>query len=235
MASRSSARSCTSWPLVEVACFFDCSRLALRLSTRPAAMRESFSKRARQLAGLLADLTVEIGQLRLQLLDARMAVEQRRGLLGQLRAQRDPLLRQPADQFGIEHFRGLDRLAALKHLADQPRLGFGIGFQRAGVVQLGIQFAHLLVRQRGVVGADEQAGLGAKILDPRFGIRDLLAQIVDFTRQPLPGRLGLLLPRVLLQHQIAFGDRVGDASPPAPDRATGIRSRSRAIYPPRMP
>ena len=41
--------------------------------------------------------------------------------------------------------------------------------------------------------------------------RDLLAQIVDLAGQPLAGGLGLLLPRVLLQHQIAFGDRIGDA------------------------
>jgi hypothetical protein len=44
-------------------------------------------QRARDLAGLFAKLAVEIGQLRLQFLDARMAVEQRRRLLGQLRAQ----------------------------------------------------------------------------------------------------------------------------------------------------
>ena len=139
-----------------------------------------------------------------------MAIEQRRGLLGKLGAQRHPLFGQPADQFGIEHFGSLDRLAALEHFLDQPRLRFRIRLQRAGVVQLRVDLAHLLVGQRGVVGADEQARLGTEILDARFGFGDLLAQALDFTRQPLAGGFRLLLPRVLLQHQIAFGDRVGD-------------------------
>ena len=76
MASRSSARSWTSWPLVEVACFFNCSRLALRPSTLPPAMRASLSSEREILLGLFAKLAVEVGKLRLQLLDARMAVEQ---------------------------------------------------------------------------------------------------------------------------------------------------------------
>ena len=66
---------------------------------------------------LLAQLAIEIGKLGLQFLDARMAVKQRRGLLGELCAQRHPLFRQAADQFRIEHFGRLDRLAALEHLA----------------------------------------------------------------------------------------------------------------------
>jgi hypothetical protein len=43
----------------------------------------------------------EIGNLRPQLLDARMLRQQRRRLLGELRPQRHALLGQPADQFGI--------------------------------------------------------------------------------------------------------------------------------------
>ena len=174
-------------------------------------MRASFSSEREILLASSRNLAIEIGKLRLQFLDARMAVEQRRRLLGKLRAQRHALFGQPADQFGIEHFGSLDRLAALKHFADQPRLGLGIRLQRARVVQLRVDLAHLLVGQRGVVGADEQARLGAEILDARFGFRDLLAQVLDFARQPLARGLGLLLPRILLQHQIAFGDRVGDA------------------------
>src|SRR5450631_3957436 len=127
-----------------------------------------------------------------------------------LRAQLDALFGQPAGQFGIEHLGSLDRLTAVKHLADQPRFRFRVGLQRAGVVQLRVQFAHLLIGQRRVVGADKQARFRAKILDAGFRLRNLLAQAVDFAGQPLPGRFGLLLPRALLQHQITFGDRVGD-------------------------
>ena len=168
-------------------------------------------QRAGDLAGFLAQLAVEIAKLGLQFLDAGMAVEQRRGLLGQLRAQRHPLLGHAPDRFGIEHFGSLDRPAALKHLLDQPRLRFRIRLQRAGVVELRVQLTHLLVGQRGVVGADEQARLGAEILDAGFGFRNLLAQIVDLAGKPLAGSLRLILPRVLLQHQITFRDRVGDA------------------------
>ena len=168
-------------------------------------------ERARQLHRLIAELLVEIGQLRLQFLDPRMTAEQRRALFGELRAKRDPLLRQPTDQFGVQHFRSFDRAAALQHLLDQPGLGFGIGLQRTGVGELGIDVAELLVRQRGVVGADEQARLGAEVLDLVFGLRHLLAQRLDLAGQPLPCRLGLRLTRILLQHQIAVRDRIGDA------------------------
>ena len=53
--------------------------------------------------------------------------------------------------------------------------------------------------------------LERKSSDARLGFRDLLAQIVDLARQPAAGGFRLLLPRVLLQHQIAVGDRIGDA------------------------
>ena len=138
-------------------------------------------QRAGHLAGLVTHLAIEIAELRLQFLDAGMTVEQRRGLFGELRPQRRPLFRQPPDQFGIEHFGSLDRLAALEHFADQPRPVLGVRFQRAGVVQLGVDLAHLLVRQRGVVGTDEQTGLGTEVLDPRLGVRDSLAQGLDLT------------------------------------------------------
>ena len=59
-------------------------------------------ERAHELLGFLADLDVEIADLRVQFLDARMSGKQRRGLLGELRAQGHALLGEPADQFGIE-------------------------------------------------------------------------------------------------------------------------------------
>ena len=76
-------------------------------------MLELVLERARKPLRLVADLLIEIGDLRLQFLDARMVVEQRGGLFGELRAQRDTLLVQPADQLGIDHVGVFDRRAAL--------------------------------------------------------------------------------------------------------------------------
>ena len=70
---------------------------AERLDPRARNARIVF-ERTRKLLRLVADLPVEGGDLRLQLLDARMIVEQRGRLLGQLRPQGDALLVQAADQ-----------------------------------------------------------------------------------------------------------------------------------------
>ena len=59
----------------------------------PAGDPRIVVERARDLAGLVANLTVEIGELRLQFLDARMMVEQGRRLFRQLRTQGHALLR----------------------------------------------------------------------------------------------------------------------------------------------
>ena len=56
-------------------------------STRAPAMLRVVLERTREPLRLVADLAVEIGDLRLQFLDARMVVEQRGRLLGELRAQ----------------------------------------------------------------------------------------------------------------------------------------------------
>ena len=56
---------------------------------------------ARQALALHADLAVDLGDLRLQFLDARVLVEQRGRLLGELRAQRDALLDQPPLHFDV--------------------------------------------------------------------------------------------------------------------------------------
>src|SRR5579883_2594257 len=55
-------------------------------------------ERARHGLRLVPDLAVEIGDLRTQFLDARMIIEERRGLLGKLRAQRNALLGEPANE-----------------------------------------------------------------------------------------------------------------------------------------
>ena len=210
-ASRSSARSSTSCPLVEAACCLSWSRPLVSDSTRAPAMRASFSSERASRAGLVADLLVEIVDLRLQLLDARMVVEQRGGLLGKLRAQRHALLVEPADQFGIDHVGGFERAAALEQIADEARLRLKLGLLRARGREIAVGFAQRLVRQRGVVGADEQVGLGAEVLDLRLRFGDALAQHVDLAREPAARRAGLLLPRGLLQREVVVGDRVGDA------------------------
>ena len=66
-------------------------------------------ERTRELLRFVANLALEVGDLRLQFLDARMIVEQRRGLLGELRPQRHALLVEPADQLGIDHVGLFDR------------------------------------------------------------------------------------------------------------------------------
>ena len=74
---------------------------AERLAAASPATLASFSNATREPLGLAADLPLEIGDLRAQLLDARMLVQQRRRLLGKLRPQRHLLLGQPAHQLGI--------------------------------------------------------------------------------------------------------------------------------------
>ena len=64
--------------------------------------------------------------------------------------------------------------------------------------------------QAGVVGADEQIGLGAVILDLGLGLRHLVAQLLELAGQPFAGRARLVLLRHLLERQIFFGDHIGD-------------------------
>ena len=205
------------------------------LSARAPAIFASFSRLREILLASSRICRSRSLDLRAQLLDARMTVEQRRGLLGQLRAQGDALFAQAAHQLGVQHFGRLDRPARLQHAADQPRLGFGVRLLRPRIAELGVDLAHLLVRQRGVVGADEQARLAAEILDARFGFGDLLAQAIDLAREPLPGGAGLILlgataasPGTLRRSSLRRAPRVRD-------RATGIRSRSPATCRSRTP
>jgi len=77
LASRSSARSSTSCPLVEAASCLSWSKTAgERLHARARDLRIVL-ERAGEVRGFIADLTLEIVDLRLQFLDARMIVEQR--------------------------------------------------------------------------------------------------------------------------------------------------------------
>src|SRR5262249_38422973 len=153
-------------------------------------------------------LLVEVRDLRLELLDARMAVEQGRGLLGKLRPQRHALFVQSADQLRIDHVGVLDRRAALEHIADELCLRFEIRLLRARRRKIAIRFAERLARQRGAVAADEKIGLGAKFLDFRLGLRDALAQDVDLATEPAAGGPGLLLPGDLLEREVVLSNRV---------------------------
>jgi hypothetical protein len=76
--------------------------------------------------------------------------------------------------------------------------------------ELAVDVAELLVRQHGVVVADEQVGLGAILLDLGLGVGEPHPHPIDLAGQPCAGRAGLVLLGGLLQHQVAVGHRVGD-------------------------
>ena len=139
-----------------------------------------------------------------------MLRQQGRGLLGQLRPQRHPLLGQAPQQLRIGDVGELDRGAGAQRIADEPRLRLGVGLLGARGGELAVVVGELLAGERLVVGADEQAGLAAVTLDLGFGSRHLGAQLVDLAREPLAGgaRLGLL--GGALQHQILRRHRIGD-------------------------
>src|ERR1700722_20818997 len=75
--------------------------------------------------------------------------------------------------------------------------------------ELRVDFAELLGRQRGVVVADKQIGLGAEVLDLGLGVFHFLAHRIDLAGKPLSGALGLVLLGLALAYQIAIGDGVG--------------------------
>ena len=159
---------------------------------------------------LAADLMIEVGDLRLEFLDARMAVEQRGGLFGELRAQRHTLLGQSADQLGIEDVGGFDRLAGAQHVANELSPRFGVGFLRARCGDLRRDVAELLGRKRGIVGADKRLVLPRKFATLASASATRFCIDLDFAGQPLPGGLCLLALGAALPHQIGVGDGVGD-------------------------
>ena len=114
-------------------------------------------------------------------------------------------------------------LALAQQFADRLGARLGIGALAARGGELRVEVAELLVRQRRIVGADQQIRLGAKRLDPPFGFRDLGAQLFDFTGQPLAGAARLLLLGVPLAGDIGLGDGIGDAAPRVRHPPTGTR------------
>jgi hypothetical protein len=103
--------------------------------------------------GLAADLPLEIGNLRAQFLDARVLVEQGRGLLGKLRAQRDALLGQPPQELGIGDVGEFARRAGAQRVADDaPFAGWA-------AAEVGRWSPSCWWRGR-VVGTDQQVALG---------------------------------------------------------------------------
>ena len=113
---------------------------AQRLDPRAGNARVVF-ERAREALRFGAQLPVEIGDLRLEFLDARVVVEQGRGLFRELAAQGRELLAQPPDQFRIEEIRGFERLARFERVADEFGLGLCVGLLRARGGKLRIEFA----------------------------------------------------------------------------------------------
>ena len=100
--------------------------------------------------------------------------------------------------------------ALLEQVADVARLRLELGLLRARGREIAVRFAERLVRQRGAVGADEQIGLGAEVLDLRLRLGHLPAQHVDLAGEPAARGAGLVLARGLLQREIILGDRIGD-------------------------
>ena len=98
----------------------------------------------------------------------------------------------------------LDRLAGADELAQLPRPRLQIGLLPARRRNLRIDLGELLIGQRGIVGADEQIGLGAIVLDLGFGVRHLGAQIGDLAGQPIAGGAGLILLRRLLHLEVGL-------------------------------
>ena len=141
---------------------------------------------------------VDLGDLRPQLLDARMLVEQRGRLLGKLRAQRMrcSIRRRMASELAMsEESIGLpERMSSRSCFARASRSAF---CPRAAAICELISVS-CCARQRRVVGAGEQIGLGAVVVDLGFGVADLLAHLVDLAGKPGAGGAGLILRRRLL-------------------------------------
>ena len=91
------------------------------------------------------------------------------------------------------------------------RLGFQVGLLRTRCGQFAVRLAERLARQGGVVGADEQVRLGAELLDLALRLGDLGPQIVDLAGEPATRGSRLVLARVLLEYEVVFRNRVGDA------------------------
>ena len=196
--------------MVDAAWFLSWSRLALSDVDAGAGDARVVLERPHDLLRFADALPVEIGDLRLELLDARVVVEERRRLLSELRAQRRRLLRQAAQQFGIDEVRRFDRLSGLDHDAQQAGFGIRFRFLRSRDRELGIEFAELLVGQRGVVGSDEEVRARAEFLDLGFGFGHLLAQRFDLAGKPLACDPGLIELGRLLQAKIGVRDGVRD-------------------------
>ena len=78
--------------------------------------------------------------------------------------------------------------AGTQHFADELGLGFGVGLLRARGGELRVDVAELLRRERRVVGADQEIGVGAERLDLGFGVGHLLAHGFDLAGEPFARR-----------------------------------------------
>ena len=125
-----------------------------------------------------------------------------------LRPRCDALLGEAPHQVGVDDIGKFDRAALAKSIADKSRLGFRLDPLGSCGADLGVEFSELLVRQRRVVGTDQQVALGPVLLDLGFRLRHLLAQRVDLARKPLAGTTRLILLGAALKGQIGLRNRV---------------------------
>ena len=165
-----------------------------------------------------------------------MLRQQRRGLLGELRAQGHALLGQPADQFGIGDVGAISIGCpeATASRISRARASASAFCARAAdtwvLSSVSCWFDRLVL-----LLPKNRLELGAERLDLALGLRHLVAQLLKLAGQPFAGGARLILLRHLLERQVFFRDHVGDLRRQAPDRPTGIRSRSRATCRSRRP
>ena len=103
-----------------------------------------------------AELAFEIGNLRVQFLDAGMLRKQRPRLKRKLRPRRHHLLRNATDKIIIGDIGDVRRAAAPQHFADHRRLGLRIRFIGARLREIGVELSKLLAADRHIVGAGQK-------------------------------------------------------------------------------
>ena len=161
--------------------------------------RRRLLRRALQRGIILCDL-------RRQLLDARMAGQERPRFESELRLGQTSLVPDPPDDLVVRHFGDIGGLAAAQQLTDHRGFGLRVGLDAAGLRQVAVDVGELLPADRHVVGAGEQAGRRAVALAFGIGIGELDAQIGDLSGK----RFGRLLRHAALRRRLLLDVEVGD-------------------------
>ena len=160
---------------------------------------------------LIANLGIEIGKLRLQRPNARMVVQQRGRLVGNVGPQFHLPLEEALDQFGRQNFRhAVERAAVLQRLAHAVGGRLGGGAIGAHPRKLGRQFGELLGREHRIVAAHQEVGLRAIGGNLGLGLLHPILQIGDFRAEKASGGGVRFLLRIALGGKIGLGDGVRD-------------------------